>query len=755
MYAKVLIDVAHSNVDRLFTYEVPDVMSLGVGQRVLVPFGGGNRSTEGFVIELTDAVPEGIDRIKRIIRTMEPYSALTEEQIMLAKWISKSYHCLMVEALRLMIPAQLRGGRVKEKTERIVRISPNIDVEEASESLKCKGGASRAPKQSEVLELMVRMNTAVSVADINSFIPNATAAVNALVKKGILADDDFVVYRDPFANMAVDSSKPLKLTEKQAEALERINKTTDEGHGTNLLFGVTGSGKTEVYMQAISHALSLGGQAIVLVPEISLTPQAMQRFKSRFGNRVAVLHSRLSYGERYDEWRRIRLGMVDVVIGARSAIFAPLERVRLIVIDEEHEQSYRSDHTPRYDASEVAKKRAELSGAAVVLGSATPAVATFRRALSGKYGLITLDKRVNNAMLPNVKIVDMRTEFLKGNSSVFSEALHDELKHCFDAGEQAILFMNRRGYSTFVSCRGCGFTLKCPDCDVSMTYHKYENLMKCHYCGHTARIPSVCPQCGKPYLKYFGVGTQQVEEQLKEQFPLVSSLRMDHDTTQGKDAHYKILDSFMRGEAQVLIGTQMIAKGLDIPNVTTVGVIAADTMLHVPDYRSAERTFQLLTQVAGRAGRGEREGSVVVQSYTPEHAVIELAAKQDYMGFYNMEIAARRAGLFPPFSLFVRIVFTGENEVEIRTLNDAFADELEHRIYDTLDKLGANRQEMLFMVASPAPMKRRQGLYRYETLLKLVRTKHTAAVIETIYAVHSERRRNEMGNVEINPSDMF
>ena len=426
-------------------------------------------------------------------------------------------------------------------------------------------------------------------------------------------------------------------------------------------------------MQAISHALSTGGQAIVLVPEISLTPQAMQRFKSRFGNRVAVLHSRLSYGERFDEWRRIRLGMVDVVIGARSAVFAPLERVKLIVIDEEHEQSYHSDHTPRYGAAEVAAKRAELSNAALVLGSATPSIAAYRRALSGRYKLIALPERVNKSPLPDVRIVDMRSEFLQGNNSVFSAALTKELARCFDSGEQAILFMNRRGYSTFVSCRGCGYTLKCPDCDVSMTYHKYENVMKCHYCGRTAKIPQKCPQCGKPYLKYFGVGTQQVEEQLKEQFPGVTSLRMDYDTTQGKDAHYRILSRFISGEAQVLIGTQMIAKGLDIPNVTTVGVIAADTMLHVPDYRSAERTFQLLTQVAGRAGRGDRAGSVIVQSYTPEHAIIELAAKQDYQGFYEYEIAARRAGLFPPFSLFIRIMFTGEDEHSLECMNTEFA----------------------------------------------------------------------------------
>ena len=755
MYAKVIVDVAHSNVDRLFTYEIPGNLSVSVGQRVLVPFGGNNRNTEGFVIEKSDTAPESISTIKHIIRTMEPYPALTEEQIELAKWISKSYHCLLVEALRLMIPAQLRGSRVKEKTERIVRLTDGIDSQNALDSLQDGSGKSKAPKQTEVLELLSRMNTAVSVRDINSFIPNATPAINALIKKGVLTDDDFVVFRNPFANVDSQPSEPPRLTADQSTALEKINESIDKGAGTSLLFGVTGSGKTEVYMQAISHAIALGGQAIVLVPEISLTPQAMQRFRSRFGERVAVLHSRLSSGERYDEWRRIRLGMVDVVIGARSAVFAPLERVKLIVIDEEHEQSYHSDHTPRYSASEVAGKRAELSGAAVVLGSATPSIASFRRALNGRYTLINLPNRVNNAPLPKVKIVDMRAEFMKGNTSVFSEVLATELRKCFEAGEQAILFMNRRGYSTFVSCRGCGYTLKCPDCDVSMTYHKYENVMKCHYCGHTARIPAKCPQCGKPYLKYFGVGTQQVEEQLHEQFPGVTSLRMDYDTTQGKDAHYKILDKFMRGEADVLIGTQMIAKGLDIPNVTTVGVIAADTMLHVPDFRSSERTFQLLTQVAGRAGRGEREGSVVVQSYTPEHAVIELAARQDYRGFYDYEIASRRAGLFPPFSIFIRIVFMGEDEISIERINDEFAAELKRRIYEALDSSGASRNELLFMIASPAPMKKRQGLYRYETLMKLVRTKHTAAVIDAIYAMCDERRRSEMGNVEINPTDMF
>ena len=755
MYAKVMVDVAHSNVDRLFTYEVPNDLAVTAGQRVLIPFGGNNRSIEGFVLELSENAPENIGTIKRIVRAMEPYPALTAEQIELAKWISKSYHCLLVEALRLMIPAQLRGGRVKEKTERIVRISENMDTKQALESLKSSSGVSRAPKQSEVLELLCRMNTAVSVADINAFIPNATAAVNALIKKGILTDDDYVVYRDPFASVNIAPSKPLELTADQRSALEAINKSIDGRAGTSLLFGVTGSGKTEVYMQAISHALSLGGQAIVLVPEISLTPQAMQRFRSRFGERVAVLHSRLSYGERYDEWRRIRLGMVDVVIGARSAVFAPLERVKLIVIDEEHEQSYHSDHTPRYGAAEVAQKRAELSGAAVVLGSATPSVGTFRRALSGRYSLIELPNRVNNAPLPKVKIVDMRAEFLKGNSSVFSEALHGELKRCFDAGEQAILFMNRRGYSTFVSCRGCGYTLKCPDCDVSMTYHKYENVMKCHYCGRTARIPAKCPQCGKPYLKYFGVGTQQVEEQLRDSFPGVKSLRMDMDTTQTRNAHYDILSRFSRGDAQVLIGTQMVAKGLDMPNVSLVGIVAADASLHIPDYRSCERAFQLFTQVAGRAGRANGNGRVVIQTYTPDHPAVVLASRHDYKGFYEYEIAQRRAALFPPYALFVRVLFIHEDQAPLCEAEERFALGLKDAILQALKAQGADERELLFMVWGEAPIKRIDGKYRRQIVLKLARTKHTPKAVDAIYSYSNAHRSEYFCSLELNPGDMF
>ncbi len=755
MYARVMIDIAHANVDRLFTYAVPEEISVLPGHRVLVPFGAGNKPMEGFVLEVTETFEEQGVRLKNVLRTMEPYTALTGEQILLAYWIRDAYHCLLVDALRLMIPAQLRGGRVREKRVRTVELAPGVDVQAALDSLKKKDGASRAPVQSEVISLLASAKTAMCAADIAAFVPGASAALAALIKKGIVAQEGRVTFRNPFLCGKIVRSEPLELTDAQREALRAIEQKLEARSGICLLHGVTGSGKTEVYMQSIARVLAEGGRAIVLVPEISLTPQATDRFRSRFGERVAVLHSRLSPGERYDEWRRIRLGYVDVVVGARSAVFAPLENLRLIVVDEEHEPSYHSEITPRYGAAEVAARRAALTGAVLVLGSATPSVATYRRAKAGVYTLLSLPERVNCAPMPEVVVADMRREFLSGNSGIFSGALYSELERCLTSGEQAILFINRRGYSTFVSCRGCGFVMRCADCDVSMTYHKAEALMKCHYCGRTARIPAVCPQCGKPYLKYFGVGTQQVEEQLAESFPGVRALRMDLDTTRTKNAHYEIFTGFASGDAQVLIGTQMIAKGLDIPNVTLVGVVAADSTLHIPDYRSVERTFQLITQVAGRAGRADKPGKVVIQSYTPEHPVIDFAARHDYPGFYEYEIAMRRAALFPPFSLFARVLFTGENEDDLFEMCEAFAAGLRTALHEALGKAGGDPCEVLFLFASPAPVRRRQGQYRYQVLAKLARTKHTAAALGALYAYFDAHRTNEASGVEINPQDMF
>ena len=755
MYAEVMVDIAHANVDRLFTYAVPEGMAVEVGQRVLVPFGAGNKQTEGFVLSLSDAYAGSV-RLKSILRTLEPYAVLRPDQLALAKWMQNAYGCLLVEALRLMIPAQLRGGRVREKVVRTVYVPKELDITAALASLRKKDGSIRSPKQYEVLELAAKCGQDICVGDIYGFIPASAQAVRALLDKGYLCERGHEVYRDPYGKHKVERDQPKELNCAQQAAYTAITAALDgSSGGTFLLHGVTGSGKTEVYMQAIAYALGQGGTAIMLVPEIALTPQAVDRFRARFGERVAVLHSRLSAGERYDEWRRIRLDKVDVVVGARSAVFAPVKNLRLIVVDEEHEPSYRSEMTPRYSAAEIAEKRCRLFGAALVLGSATPSVGTYLKATKGKYTLLSLPERIRDLPMPKVEIVDMRAEFAAGNTGVFSGLLQERLSACLAAGEQAILFLNRRGYSTFVSCRGCGYVFQCPHCDVSMTYHKYAGLLKCHYCGESIRLPKICPSCGKPYIKHFGVGTEQVEQQLLELFPSAKALRMDMDTTRGKNAHYELLNAFAKGEAQVLIGTQMVAKGLDLPNVTLVGVIAADAALHIPDYRSAERTFQLLTQVAGRAGRADKPGHVVVQTYSPEHPAITLSAKHDYLGFYQREIAQRRSSLFPPYAFFLRALFVGPEEEALAEQAAAFAKGIGEAVEKAIEKAGGDPRSLLFCGSGPSPIRRKQGLYRYQALLKLARTAQSGAALHAAYAYAAAHRGMGFGALEVNPADMF
>ncbi|MEG1548607.1 MAG: primosomal protein N' [Clostridia bacterium] len=755
MYAQVIVDIANANVDKLFTYSVPEDMQLVQGQRVLVPFGAGNKRIEGFVLGLIENAPNNDYHIKPVLRTLEPYSVLMPDQIELANWIKESYHCLLVDALRLMIPAQLRGGRIKEKLTRTVCIADGLDIVAAQSTLLKKDGTPKAPVQYEVLRLIGESKMPISINDINAFIPGASTAIRALLTKGLIQEQGHTTFRDPLAGIKMHSTQPLQLNAAQQHAYETIVTAMRKGEGTLLLHGVTGSGKTEVYMQAIANAINEGGTAMVLVPEIALTPQTMEHFRSRFGDSVALLHSRLSAGERYDEWRRIRLNRIKVVVGARSAVFAPLINIKLIIIDEEHEPSYQSEITPRYNTIETAAKRCRLSGAALVLGSATPSITSYLRAKNGQYVYIELPERVNDLPMPSVEIVDMRQEFMSGNTTIFSSALYERLKVCIAAGEQAILFINRRGYSTFVSCRGCGYVIKCADCDVSMTYHKLDDRLKCHYCGRYMRVPDVCPECGKPYLKYFGIGTQQVQEQLEHVFPGTTSLRMDMDTTRTKNSHYNLLSSFSKGDAQVLIGTQMVAKGLDIPSVTLVGIIAADATLHIPDYRNSERTFQLITQVAGRAGRAEWPGYVVIQTYSPEHPAITLAAKHDYKGFYEHEIIARRMAMFPPFSLFVRAMFVGEDEAQISDEAHSFMCGLKACIEEALIAAGGDIRELLMLVDMPSPVKRKQKLFRYQVLLKLARTKHTSGIIRRTYAFSDTYRTEHFAGLEINPASMF
>lgn len=743
MYAKVLVDIANSAVDRAFTYGIPNGLPVEPGHHVLVPFGQGNTPKEGFVLSLMPEsdLPGGVS-CKDVSSIIEPYTVLLPEQIALAYWMRDAYHCLLIDALRLMIPSQLRGGRVKEKRQRVIRLNDSAEGEQAAQAL-------RSVRQKEVYTLLKQTGQPMSVKDVNAFIPGASPAVSALLKKGVLLEDSYTVFRKP--SYGIEQDEKPSLTEEQQQSLKAVDSM---GSGeTALLYGVTGSGKTEIYLRCIEECLDCGKGALVLVPEIALTPQTVGRFSARFGERIAVLHSRLSPGERFDEWRRIRLGKASIVIGARSAVFAPVRSPGLIVIDEEHENSYQSETTPRYHALDVARRRIRESGGKLLLGSATPSLMSYYRALNGSYKLIELKNRVCNRPMPAVEVVDMRDEFMGGNNGIFSEKLLLRLGECLKSNNQAMLFINRRGYSTFVSCRGCGYVLKCDNCDISMTYHKAQNAIRCHYCGAKKPLPAVCPNCGKPFIKYFGVGTEQVEEQVKKAFPAAKCLRMDTDTVTRKDAYEEILSAFARREAQILIGTQMIAKGHDFPNVTLVGVVAADTTLNFPDFRSAERTFQLLSQVSGRAGRDTLPGHVVLQTYSPEHPVLRFARSHDYPGFFQYEIAQRRKCLYPPFSLFIRILLSGKSESELGQRGEAFAKELEAKVRETLGEEG--RGDLLLLLASPAPIARIAGQYRYQILLKILRTKRLPALLRTVYDFETEHREGGFGKVEINPQDMF
>lgn len=745
MFAEVIVDIAHTAVDRRFTYRIPEELPVSVGHHVLVPFGQGDHVKEGFVVALKSSAdyPE----LKDIQKIIERYPVLLPDQIALAEWMKDAYHCLFVDALRLMIPAQMRGMRVKEKKIRTVRIAEGIDPEAALDALKC------APVQKRVFELVAKIGSEAPVPDINAFYPGSTPAIGALIKKGYLTELSETVFRRPDK---LRMHKPVyELTEAQTQAADAIKAASERGEGdVLLLYGVTGSGKTEVYLKAIEDCLSTGRQAIVLVPEISLTPQTVGRFSDRFGDRIAVLHSRLSAGERFDEWRRIRLGLADIVIGARSAVFAPVERLGLIIIDEEHESSYQSETQPRYLAGEIAARRVKTAGGALVLGSATPSLMSYSRALSGKYELLTLPDRVAGRPLPSVEIVNMRDELLMGNNSIFSDKLAERMSECLAAGQQAMLFINRRGYATFVSCRSCGYVLKCDNCDISMTYHKTESRTRCHYCGAVKPLPKECPNCKKPFIKQFGIGTEQVEEAVHKLFPTVRTLRMDTDTMREKGSYEKLLSAFQRKEAQVLIGTQMIAKGHDFPNVTLVGIVAADTTLNLPDYRAPERTFQLLTQVAGRAGRDNLPGRVVLQTYEPNHPIIRFAKAQDYPGFFHYEIAERKKMLYPPFSLFLRVVFADRNENTAERACLEYAKTLETELRTALGTEG--KQDLLLLVAAEAPVARISGYTRYQILIKLLRTKRLKAAVDAVSAFHDVHRGIcEETQLEINPQEMF
>ena len=739
-YANVIVDLSADALDRVFSYSVPEGMDLLPGQQVTVPFGP--RRIEGFVVSLSENCDLPPEKVKSVIAPVQDYPVVLPELMALANWMHQRYLCNLVDALRLMIPSEMRNGKVHIRTRRFARLIWNEDqVQDFIQNNR------RAARQAELLNQLKGGD--MEAARLNP------AALKALKEKGAVEVYDCEMRRTPSALKSDLPAPDYDLMPGQQRAVDAITRSMDAGGERFLLNGVTGSGKTEVYIRCIRHALQQGRGAIVLVPEIALTPQMVSWFHARFGDNAAVLHSGLSAGERFDEWRRIRFGEARVVVGARSAVFAPMENIGVIIVDEEHENTYQSEHKPRYDAREIAWRRAEENRAALVLGSATPSIASFMRAMPGvraenKLTLLEMHQRVQGRPLPDVELVDMRAEFDRGNHSVFSGKLSQALQECLDRGEQAMLFINRRGHSTFVSCRKCGYVVKCGQCDVSMTYHQAENMLKCHYCGAAMPPPRSCPQCGSGYIKYFGAGTQKVAEEARKLFPDARIVRMDVDTTREKNAHEKILNRFRSGEANVLIGTQMIAKGLDFPNVTLVGVIAADMTLNLPDYRSTERTFQLITQVAGRAGRADKPGRVIVQTYDPDHYGIRLAAAQDYRAFYHKESAFRKSALYPPYTQIVRIVYTGKLEREVQKAAEAD----EAALSRWLDERQM-RSDVVQLRSLQAPISLLRGEYRWQLFLKIYFKGDLNAACEKMQALAENAPSGVRADLEVNPVNMF
>ena len=722
MIAEVIVDIASSETDRIFEYLCDD--DTVVGSRVRAPFG--NMVLPGFVMKLKETSDYPVHKLKKLIKTPDELPALTPECLRLANKLADRYKVPKALTLRLFLPAEMRTGKVRELTRNYAELVKDAEFE-LSKTAKNQIGAVEFLKE----------NGKTDCAYLNKAFPGA---VNALLKKGAVVVTKEQLLRDPYKTVTAEKLERT-LTIDQARAVQHIQTDT---RTAQLLHGVTGSGKTEIYLTLIGRCLKEGKSSIFLVPEISLTPQMLSQLRSRFGKNAAILHSGLSAGERFDEWWRLRTGEAKIAIGARSAIFAPLENLGVIIVDEEHDSSYFSESAPRYSTYDVALLRAKYNGCKLVLGSATPAVETYKRAQDGEIGLIRLTKRINQRPLPEITIADMRREVRRGNNSTFSNVLKEELERCLENGNQAILFLNRRGYSQSVICKECGYVAKCEACDVSLTYHKDEKCLKCHYCGAKYEMLKACPECGGYKLAYAGTGTQRIVDELQKLYPKARILRMDNDTTRGKEGHYKILKEFGEKRADILVGTQMIAKGHDFPSVTLVGILDADMGLHFSDYRSGERTFQLITQVAGRSGRAEEKGKVVLQTFSPENDVLRFAISYDYEGFYRNEISRRAATAFPPFSKIVRVLVSGGDEA--KTL-----DALKTVYFGLKDLYTDQSEKFLFFDKMHAPIKRIENKFRYQVLMRLAEN----SVLPEIYEICAEARtRDVVISVEENPVNL-
>ncbi len=743
-YAQVIVDIASGETDRVFTYRVPAGMELLPGTRVSVPFG--KRTMEGVVLSFSSeaGIPE--DKVRDILHTLEDYPVVLPPLVALAKEIARDTRTPLAMALRLMFPAEMRRGRVKVRTRTAARLRAGPDDLQAALGAAEKA-SSRAPKRKLLLKLLSD-GLSHPVEELKLLARNPLDALKSLADDGFVELSEEEVFRSPYPDSGPVDRDPA-LTADQREVLSEIIPAIRAGSGKFLLHGITGSGKTEVYIRAARECLSRGQGVIVLIPEIVLTPQMVMWFRGRFGDVAAVLHSRLSAGERFDEWRRIRTGHARIVIGARSAVFAPVTNLGLIVVDEEHEATYQAENAPRYDAREVAASRAKREGAALILASATPSVLTFAKARRGDLMLLEMRNRVLSQPLAHVTVVDMREELRLGNRGMFSSLLQQRLEECLSRNQQAMLFLNRRGYAPSVMCRKCGTVMKCPQCDVNLTWHQADRLLHCHYCGLRSRLPETCPACGSSYLKPVGTGTQKVEEELLRLYPNLPVVRLDLDTTSGKDAHQTLLDRFRSGEARVMVGTQMIAKGHDFPQVTLVAAILADMSLHLPDYRSQERTFQLLTQLAGRAGRADMPGEVVIQTYAPEHFAIQAAARQDYRAFFEQEFARRRQKLYPPFTMMVRLLCEHAQEDVARGVSTALFTRLE----EWLQQHPNLRKRVIFHREDASPIKRIMGFWRTQVLLKLLEHPESGEVLDFLKQLSEETWPCRV-SLEVNPASL-
>ena len=744
MIAEIIINRSAKRLNRTFDYNIPKELEelIMIGSTVLVPFGKASTLEEGYVVGIKENTTYKVKEIVKIKHN------LTEKQIKLAKWMAKRYFCNVSDCIKQMLTPGTKSKKseknVQDKTINTVYLKKDIDEIQFDIEM----GKIKSEKQKKILQFL-KGNEGATVPEIELFTDGSRAIVKTLEKNGYVEIVEKKIERNPLANKKIEKTKNLKLTDEQKNAYDKVVlDMIINSYEQFLLYGVTGSGKTEVYLQLIGEALKQEKTAIVLVPEISLTPQMINRFIARFNkDEIAVLHSKLSIGERYDEWNKIKEGKAKIIIGARSAIFAPTENIGIIIIDEEHDSSYKSEAIPKYDAKEIAKRIAKENNCPLVLGSATPDLITYYKAQQGKVTLLELSKRANNSKLPEVEIVDLKMELANGNRSMLSTKLYGEIEQNLKQHRQTILFLNRRGFSTFIMCRECGYTVKCKNCNISMTYHKTENKLKCHYCGYEENVVTVCPECHSTKIRYFGTGTQKLEQEINKLFPEASTIRMDIDTVTKKNSHEEILNKFKNENIDILIGTQMVVKGHHFPNVTLVGVIAADSSLNIDDYRANERTFQILTQVAGRAGREQLDGKVIIQTYNPDNFSIICAQKQDYKMFYNTEIALREQLKYPPFCDIILIGFNSLNEKEII--------EASTRVYNYL-KARLGEQEFYVLKPMPSPIDKIQNRFRWRIIIKGNMTESANSVINTcLKKFYDSNYKNTRISVDVNPNNMI